>query len=461
MGLGLFRRAGADTPHFPFRSTGAAADAFIARYAMAAGKARPGDSIFVDGAAASVGAEILAALSRAGNITCDADPGEAAPNRFDLIVAFDSPSIDGWRARLDIYARLLKPDGRIVVGWRRLDDVSAPADWHGFHAALCERFLLEARYHHIVPGPDTDQEGRALHPVSIDAPQIGNWLIAIASANPLEGADLRADYRHPAFDHGDGPLPTVVDFRTAYDNPYLYRTMVQMGERLGDDMKLARLAEIVSQDSAPASADRGAAITVLGYRVLELRLEESVMPIIRLIEQYRLATAGEKSHPHVARWRISQAFLAARLYELAGDHPQAIRWFNTAAQGEWRIFSPLLATKAVAASFHEGRLHLAGNDMPAAHRCFRRGLDASLEALSFPHGELLGAHERPLPFYMQELAEVADMGSQCGNALANFDLWERDPGLFWRQVDIRRFGLASWARDLERENKSLRLSAGH
>ena len=68
----------------------------------------------------------------------------------------------------------------------------------------------------------------------------------------------------------------------------------------------------------------------------------------------------------------------------------------------------------------------------------------------------MGPADQPLSFYLQELAEVIDMGSQCANALANFAIWERDPGLFWRQVDVRRFGLASWARDLERENERLR-----
>jgi len=68
---------------------------------------------------------------------------------------------------------------------------------------------------------------------------------------------------------GAGALKALVDFGAAYNNPYLYRSMVQMGERVGDEMKLARLAECVIEDSLPASADRGAAIAVLGYRVLE------------------------------------------------------------------------------------------------------------------------------------------------------------------------------------------------
>jgi hypothetical protein len=79
-----------------------------------------------------------------------------------------------------------------------------------------------------------------------------------------------------------------------------------------------------------------------------------------------------------------------------------------------------------------------------------------MRASACPHDAQMGPAERPLPFYLQELAEVIDMGAQCANALAHFDLWDRDPGLFWRQVDVRRFGLASWARDLERENARLR-----
>ena len=80
----------------------------------------------------------------------------------------------------------------------------------------------------------------------------------------------------------------------------------------------------------------------------------------------------------------------------------------------------------------------------------------ALKAAAFPHDEQMGPADKPLSFYLTELAEVIDMGSQCTNAVAHFHLWQRDPGLFWRQVDVRRFGLASWARDLEQENQRLR-----
>ena len=65
-----------------------------------------------------------------------------------------------------------------------------------------------------------------------------------------------------------------------------------------------------------------------------------------------------------------------------------------------------------------------------------------------------------LPFYLPELAEVIDMGSQCANALANRHLWARDPGLFWRVVDVKRFGLASWTLAVAKENERLRKQLG-
>jgi hypothetical protein len=229
-----------------------------------------------------------------------------------------------------------------------------------------------------------------------------------------------------------------------------------MGERLGDDLKLARLAECVIEDSREDSADRGAAIAVLGYRILELRLTHLAEQVISLIAAYVEQPLGDDTPVHVRRWRISLAFLAGRLSELAGDREAAKGWYCESADGEWAAFSPLLATKAIAASFYQARLLLADGDGQGALTCFRQGVDTAVKAAAFPHAEQMGSSEKPLSFYLTELAEVIDMGSQCANAVAHFHLWQRDPGLFWRQVDVRRFGLASWARDLEQENQRLR-----
>jgi hypothetical protein len=114
-----------------------------------------------------------------------------------------------------------------------------------------------------------------------------------------------------------------------------------------------------------------------------------------------------------------------------------------------------LATKTVGAAFYEGRLHLQSGDEAAARTCFERGVSEALAAAQRPSAEVLGDCASPIPFAMQELAEVIDMGSQCATALRNLGLWRRSPGLFAKQVDTRRFGLSTWAKDLEAENRRL------
>lgn len=449
------------------------ADAAIARYAMAANHVRPGDHVLVDGMGSADGVAILMALSRAGSVVrvgakprpgqwasrgggdiTDRSLAQISDNSVDTIVAFEPDLPTDWIGRLDDYARILKCDGRIILGWRQ-GDGNRPRDWAALEEAVSERFLPEARYVQIPVGPDPGGP-HALFPIQLDQPVTSDWLLLVAAANPLMGAGRADEYDHPAFSTTAGEQPALVDFGAAYDNPYLYRSMVQMGERLGDEVKLARLAECVIEDSRPDSADRGAAIAVLGYRLLEMRLAEMAPSILALIADYTDRPLDDETPVHVRRWRISLAFLAGRLSELTGDRETAKRWYRSSAEGEWAAFSPLLATKAIAAAFYEARLCLADGDTQTAQACFRHGVDTALKAAAFPHTEQMGPADRPLSFYLTELAEVIDMGSQCANALANFHLWDRDPGLFWRQVDVRRFGLASWARDLERENNRLR-----
>lgn len=444
---------------------GVEADALIARYATAANHVRPGDRVLVDGVGSTDGASVLRALSRAGSIVrIDEGNGEnvhAQLNRIgdqsiDLVVALEPAVTGDWLSRLDDYGRLLKFDGRIVIAWRQgWGEVNRPASWTAFDDAMAERFLTEKRYVHMAVS--SDQRGpHALVPIAPEQPAATDWLMLVASVNPLLGAGHGEAFDHPAFPKAQGALPALVDFGAAYDNPWLYRSMIQMGERLGHEVKLARLAECVIEDSREDSADRGAAIAVLGYRVLEMRRSDLAMGVLPLIESYVGVPLVPETPVHVRRWRISLAFLAGRLNELAGAREAAKARYREAAEADWAAFSPLLATKSIAASFYEARLHLADGNSQTALACFRHGADTALKAAQFSHERQMGADGQPLPFYLQELAEVIDMGSQCANALANFPLWQRDPGLFWRQVDIRRFGLASWARDLERENERLR-----
>ena len=164
-----------------------------------------------------------------------------------------------------------------------------------------------------------------------------------------------------------------------------------------------------------------------------------------------LMTAGEDTFG-----RLSLTFLAGRICELIGERNNAANWYHAVTGCKWREFSPLLATKAVAACFFEGRIRLADGDIEQAKSCFAQGLSEALAAVKGDLNDVVGNPEQPIPFGLTELAEVIDMGSQCANAVAHSELWKRDPGLFWKHVDIKRFGLASWALELEQENQKLR-----
>jgi hypothetical protein len=414
--------------------------AAIARWLLAAERVRAGDRVLLCGADAGDGKTILEAFSRASAVEVAAsDRGGYPPRSFDLVVAFDAPGT--WDANIGDYTQLLKLDGRLIVGWPDYS-AAAPPNGEALEALLTDEFLTESCFVQL-PGQAVPQ------PIAMTEIALPGWRLAVAAMNPIGGEAERASYVHPAFGRSEA---TVVDFADGYDNPWLYRLMVQMGERLTEEAKLARLAEYVAVNARPGSADQGAALAVLGYRVLEGRADSVVPMLLGAIEAY-YDRGGDA--PHVVRWRVSVAFLAGRLAELTGDRAAAKLWYARAASDDWKRFSNILATKAIGAAFFVGRVLLAEAD-PGAWAWFQRGVDIALQAAGGDHLSELGTGDGLLPFYLPELAEVIDMGSQCANALANRHLWDRNPGLFWRQVDVKRFGLASWAIDVARENARLR-----
>jgi SAM-dependent methyltransferase len=460
------------------RESGCLADTNIVRYSLAAQFVRPGDTVLDCASGLGYGTAILASLS-AGSKFMGVEPDEAAveyagvnygregvafragaasnlheipDSSIDIVVSMETiEQVPDWHAALQEFHRVLKPDGRLVAS------VPDRFDWATLEKGINRHFFVEMRYAQTAPGgfKQTDAR-RSLRPVQLDIDINGDWLIAVACKSPMEGRE-RNDFKHPAFQASfEKSGASIVDFAHTYDNPYLYRPMVQMGERIRHDLKLATLAHWVIVNARADSADRGAAICVVGYQVLAKREIKMAAKIMALIADYLRVTADEHTNPHVLRWRLSLTFLAGRVCELIGDRKNAANWYHAVAGCKWRDFSPLLATKAVAACFFEGRIRLADGDMEQAKSCFAQGLAEALAAVKGDLNDVVGNPEQPIPFGLTELAEVIDMGSQCANAIAHSELWKRDPGLFWKHVDIKRFGLASWAMELEQENQKLR-----
>ncbi len=478
------------------REGGPRADAHVARYALAATYVRKGDLVLDCACGPGYGAAVMASLAPGGQVIgIDGDPGAIAYARanydgpglsyrvgdaallddipdasVDLIVSMETiEHVKDWLATVRTFRRVLKPDGRLIasVPDRWVDETETDPNPHHFHAfdwdtfsgALGDLFILEKRYTQTAPGGVKLQRApRRLHEVPLNADVTAEWLIAVAAVNPLEdGAGFRAAYRHPAFDDAlTARRMPAVDFAGGYDNPYLYRPLVQVGERLRDRDLLVRFASLTATVARDGSPDKGAALCVLGYRVLEQRNEHAAADVLEMIAAHMEAASAEgeagteAENPHGLRWRLSLAFLAGRLSSLRGDRRSAVTWFETAAALDWRVFSPLIATKVVAAHYHRAALLLADDDRDGARAAFEQGLACCLEVLRRDPLEVVGDPAHPVPFGLPELAEIADMGGQCAMAIASLPLLERDRGLFWRQIDVKRFGLMTWAQDMER-----------
>jgi SAM-dependent methyltransferase len=477
------------------RESGSRADAHVVRYALAAQLIRPGDTVVDCACGLGYGSAVLAALSRGARFLGldldaavidyatanyaherlrfaigDAAALQAIPDAsIDMVVSMETiEHVPDWEAVLAEFRRILKPDGRLIASVPdRWVDASGrdpnpyhlhAFDWRKFAAGLSRHFIIEARYQQAAPGGfKLQQSPRILQRVELESSIDSEWLLAVASVDPLAaGRETRDAYRHPAFQPAyEASNAAVVAFAEAYDNPSLYRPLVQMGERLMDDNALVQLATRVVLSSDRRSADRGAAIAVLGYRVLEARSVAGASAILENILDYLEDTEERQEQPHLARWRLSLSYLAGRLSALRGERVEALAWFETTANLDYRVFSPILATKVVAAAFQAGLLYLTDNQLATAETCFTRGLSLALSAARAPAAAIIGNLQTPIPFALQEMAEVLDMGGQCATALTYLPLWPDNPGQFWQQIDIKRFGLASWARDLLQVNDHL------
>lgn len=481
------------------RESGARADAHIARYALAASLVRPGDTVLDCACGLGYGSAVIATMSQASKIIgvdVDAEtvsyananyggPGvsfelgdAAALNHIpdasvDLIVSMETiEHVMDWKAVTKQFARILKPDGRLIasVPDRWMDETGEDPspyhhhvfDWGRLRDGLIEDFVIEARYIQEAPGGfKWTGAARKLQRIPLHHDIEAEWILVVASANPFARAEeLRQNFFHPsfgqAFTASGSPMLDYVQFM---DNPWLYRTLIQLGERVADDNgTLRRLANWVAGNARPGSADQGAALCVAGYRILEQRQQDDAPQLLEAIKLYHEATDGMEaaSNPHVQRWRISSAFLAGRLCELWGDAEEALDWFSLAAHLDWRPYSAALTTKTIAAAFHAARLSLARNNETTALSFFQLGFNTAIEAAHSNPRDFAGSIEAPNPFGLIELGEVMDMGGQCAVAIATLPLWRRSPGAFWSRVDAKRFGVFTWTQAIEAENSRLR-----
>lgn len=443
------------------RQSGAPADAAMARCALAASLVREGDTVAVQDADGGAGCAIIAARSAAARVIGvidDSQAGQYADANFgaqygidfgttelagldvdsiDLLVAFNAPESEPEQSQfMEQVLRVLRPDGRLLVNAT---------------ASLDTSDLIAEEYWSLAAEP------RSLYKLAPGAPApAGAKTLLVASVDPLLKYSERRFSNPEAWGREALPQCWVVAIAEHYDNPWLYRAMVRMGDRIRDRDALTDLAGRALGLVAMDSADFGGALTVLGYALLDQPSSEHVDDVLGLVDAY---LAQDIDNPHVKRWQISSAFVAGRLAMARGERELARAYLGAVAQADFMAFGPLLATKTIAASFHLGAMALAEGDEAGAHAHFMAGVASCRRALHADDLNAIGDPEAPYSFGFTELGEVADMGAQCAMAAKLLALHARSPGLFWQKVDTRKFGLVSWALALEQEVERLRRQA--
>lgn len=476
------------------RESGRRADAHLSRYALAAAKIRPGDVVLDAACGLGYGVAILSAcspgskfigvdidpesvayanLNYAGNKsaisfqTCDVTRLTFLPDQsVDTVISFETiehlPDYDLFLAEV---SRVLKPDGRFLGSVSNMwcDESGKDPnpnhfhvfDWRKLNETVSKYFIVDERWSQNAGGGFRLRESRRSMrsiPLTQAAPDCEWWLIS-ACANPLKAKEL--PYVNP-FQKYAGTPPELVRFEKYYDNPWLYRVIVQLGERLSDRSVLTEFAAKVAGESRTGSADQGAALCVLCYQLLESGhvTYKDVAALVSIINAYE--QAYDRDNIHAFRWAVSLHYVGARLLLALGKRQEAMAAFLACAEMDVMKFSPLLATKTISARMYAGLLCLSADNPEEAKLQLRLGIREAHRVLQGDWSAILGDLDHPLPFGLQEAAEVLDIASQCSQTLHAIEKAGCSPGYIWDKVNLKRFGLVEWNKSLQRENDMLR-----
>lgn len=476
------------------REAGRRSDAHVSRYVYAAQRVRPGDVVLDAACGLGYGTAVLAACSPGARFigvdldeesTHYANANFAAQNpaisyqacdvtnlsfladhSVDVVVSFETiEHIHDYDTFLAEVKRVLKPDGRFVGSVPNLwcDETGKDPnpyhfhvfDWNKLKAAIEKYFIVDDRVAQIAGGGFKLWNGSRVMqsiPVNNPGPIETEWWIISACANPVNAHSI--EYSNPF--QQNTALADHVNFAKYYDNPWLYRVMVQLGERLVDRQVLTNLCSKVAREARKGSADQGAALCVIAYQLLEsgdIRMKD-VMGLIDFINAFE--QAADHNNIHTYRWLISLHYVGARLLMALGKREEALAAFINCAEMDALRFCPLLATKTISARFYIGLISASAGNEEEAKNQFILGVREAHRVLQGDWRNIVGSLDNPLAFGLQEAAEVLDMGSQCAQALHALNRQESVPGYFWDRINLKRFGLVEWNKNLERENHILR-----
>lgn len=464
------------------RETGPRSDAHMVRYELAAEWIRPGDRVVDCACGLGYGTAQLAARSTGRHfigVDLDATAIAYAKDNFgdyfnidfvcasatelgfiesssiDCLVSFETlehlPDYSKFLAEVD---RVLKPDGRFIASVPNLwmDHTGKdpnPNHHHVFDyqklklAAEAHNLEIEVRYHQTAPGGFKLLDAkRTLERKPLDIiDEDPEWLVIVASSNKAIKNTQGISYCHPIYTTGHTKPLLLVDFAKYYQNPWLYRQLIQIGERCANKDTLGSRIDWALHTCPKDSADYGAALTVLGYT---LQTENQSQTIGKFdifaaqVDEYYSQTI-KTTNPHVRRWRISLAYCAATWSMSLGEHNASLAWLDRIHQENALEFSPLIGTKIVSAWFLKGVIHLSHGKTEEAFADFRSGTTETKRLLSALDQRTWGEEDSTFPFVFHEIAEISLWGKRCALAVQWSAIFLHSPGKFWEITMTEKF----------------------
>lgn len=478
------------------REAGRRSDGHVSRYVLAAQHIRAGDIVVDAACGLGYGTAVLAACSPGAKFYgVDIDPDSvayaninyAADNQsisyhasdvvnlsflpdhsVDTVISFETiEHVKDYDLFLAEVQRVLKPDGRFIGSVPNLwcDETGNDPnpyhyhvfDWNKLNDAISKYFIVDGRWAQTAGGGfKLRDRKREMSLIPLDQPHNieTEWWLISACADPRKGKSV--PYTNSFQQTGNKAVPALVDFAKYYDNPWIYRVLVQLGDRLIDKYALIKLCGEIGGQSRVGSADQGAAFCVLAYQLLESGMTtfQQVSDIVNAINVYD--KSFDKNNPHAYRWSISLHYVGAKLLLSIGQRDEALAAFKACAEMDALFFCPLLATKTISSLMFAGLILAGNNKFEEAKKEFQAAIKISHQVLQGDWKNIIGSFDYPLTFGLSEAAEILDIASQCAQACHAIDRQESVPGYFWDKINLKRFGLVEWNKNLERENDQLR-----
>jgi SAM-dependent methyltransferase len=354
----------------------------------------------------------------------------------DVVVALDQEWIgpDEGDRLIEEARRVLMPNGRLIVA---LPAASADGSAASLLARLRRSFLIDGVFAQMAR---TDNRGTAL-PVIVaveserDTTLAPSWWIVVAVKDPIAHRTPRPE----SIEHPRRSLPSVdiAAHSAGFDNPWLPYGIVRIDLRPERSEVLVDMALRTLEQSADGSPDRGAALAVLGYRLLEGHPLDRAQPLARAGDQplersIEAFVARTPRTPLEIRWCISNQYLLARLYLRSGDLREAEEAFRRCLSLEPIAHAALLATgdsscaliatKTVDAAFQAGWLASRRQDRAAARECWTQGIAAAGRAVIDGWPSYTGARITARPYGLHEASAILAAATRCEQGLAWLDL---------------------------------------